>query len=272
MKKSRILLITLALGLILSACVKEQALPDLPPSQSMVLEVDNIWVQSPVAEAFKTGIPQSNFVFAAANVYWWNIVLTVQMVVPVAAYLESFNHDPVWDRSALAWVWSYSVPVNNTTYTAELFAETKNDEIHWSMYISKEDGFTDLLWFTGTSRNDNSSGTWIIHKDPNSAVKDPAESIPFLEIIWTANDTGITDIKYTNIEDNSQENGSYIQFGKADDPVYDAYYDIFRVWQENLVSIKWNSTTHEGRVLSMEHFLDPYWHCWDEFFQNIACE
>lgn len=272
MKINKIILITLALGFILTACVKEQPLPDLPPSESMVLEVDNIWVQSPGADAFKTGVPQSNFIFAAANVYWWNIVLTVQMVVPVAAYLESFNHDAVWDRTSLAWVWSYTVDVHNTSYTAELFAESKTDEVHWSMYLSKEDGFTDLLWFTGISKNDGSSGSWIIHKDPDSSVKDLAESVPFLEIVWNANDAGITDIKYTNIEENSQENGSYIEFGMLDDPVYDAFYDIYRVWEENMVSIKWNSSTHEGRVLSMEHFQDPYWHCWDELFQNKACD
>ncbi len=272
MKVLKIILISLTLGIISSGCVKEQPVPDLPPSQSFVLEIDNIWKTSPAPIENSGILSKSNFVFAAATIYWWNTVLTVQMVVPFAAFVESFNHEPIWDKTAQSWVWSYSIDIHNTTYTAELFAETVTDKVNWTMYVSKTDGYTDFLWFTGTSQTDNSSGSWTINNDPDSSNKDDGSIIPFLYIQWNINDDGTSEITYTIIEEESADNGNYIKYGIIDDPDLNAFYDIFRIWEDNVVSIKWNTTLHYGRILSMLHFQDPYWHCWNESQENIACE
>ena len=102
--------------------------------------------------------------------------------------------------------------------------------------------------------------------------KEDPVSIPFLDIQWSVNQDGTSEIKYTNIEVGSTDNGNYIKYGKVDDPDLDAFYDIFRTWEDNVVSIKWNTSLHHGRVMSMKHFQDPYWHCWNEFYENISCE
>ncbi len=272
MKEIRIIIIVITLGIFSSGCVKEAAVPDLPPKASLAMEFDEIWATLPAPEAYTKITPPSNFIFAAASIYWWNAILTIQMAVPVAAFSESFNHDPVWDKSSTSWVWSYTLDFQNTSYTAELFAKSETDKINWSMYFSKEDGFTDFLWFSGTSSMDNTSGLWTINKDPDSNIKDPDKTTPYLEIEWNVSEDGIPDIKYTSIEAKSVNNGSYIHYGKISDPDYDAFYDIYRVWEENLVNIKWNTTSHKGRVLSMADYQNPSWHCWDESFKNIACE
>lgn len=272
MKEFRFILLILTLGILSSGCVKEDAVPDLPPSGSMIMEIDNIWKDSPSPGTYPSGSPQANFVFAATNVYVWNAVLTIQMAVPVAAFLESFNHTPEWDKSTSSWVWSYTVDLPNTSYTAELFGESKTDEIHWSMYISKTDGFTDFLWFTGISAMDNKSGSWIINMDPDDNLKDPEIGLPFISIQWSKTGDDIAEISYTNIEEESVNNGSYIKYGLTGDSDLNAFYDIYRIWENNTVNIKWNTSTHFGRVLSMAHFQDPYWHCWTETFANIVCE
>ncbi len=271
MKELRLFTIAFALAILSSGCVKEQPKPEIPPSSSFVMEIDNIWTVTP-APLTKTGLDtKSNFIFGAGTIFWWNTILSVQMVIPVAAFMESFNHDPVWDKTALSWVWSYSINVQNTSYTAELFAEIIDDHVNWAMYISKSDGYTDFLWFTGISNTDNSSGAWVINKNPEG-IKDDIVSVPYLDISWSKNEDGTSEITYARVEPGSADNGNYIRYGITDDPDLDANYDIYSAWEDNQVNIKWNTTLHYGRVLSMTHFLNPYWHCWDENFDNIICE
>jgi hypothetical protein len=273
MNKLRLLLIIFTLGIISSGCTKESAPPDLPPEGSFVMQIDNMWDDgSPGPIEASMTESRTNFIFAAANVLWWNAVITVQMAVPAASFLESFNHEAEWDRAGKEWIWTYSFDLNEYTYTAELHGKTGDDGINWSMYISKSDVYTDFLWFTGISATDNKSGTWTLNKDPESIVKDEMDTIPFIEINWSVDDDGTAEIKYTNIEENAANFGNYIHYGRTDDIDLDAFYDIYKSWEDNLISIKWNSTENYGRVLSMPHFTDPYWHCWDEFLRNIACE
>ncbi len=272
MKKIKIFLTIITLGIISSSCVKHQPAPELPPPGSFVMDIDGMWKNSPEPVSYSGILPRSNFLFAASNIYWWNTVLTVQMFIPVAAFLESFNHEAVWDGTTKSWIWSYPWSLFNDFYEAELHGKVNNDEIEWSMYISKTDDYTDFLWFTGISKTDNSTGTWTINKDPEDNIKDPGNSLPFLNIQWDINPNGTSDITYTNIMEDSADNGNFIRYGKVDDTDLDAFYDIYKTWEDDLINIKWNTTTHYGRVLSMLHFTNPYWHCWDEFFENIACE
>lgn len=272
MKELRFILIIAALVIISSGCTKEDAVPDLPPQGSMVMQIDNFWEGSPSPVTIETETPHSNFLFAAGNVYVWSTVLTLQMAVPVAAYRESFNNEAVWDRSAKEWVWSYDIDFNTTTYSAELHSNTSGDSVNWEMYISKSSGYTDFLWFSGVSNTANTAGSWTLNKDPDNIIKDVDENVPFLVIEWAIEENGTTELTYTNIEESSANNGNYIKYGKLGDPDLDAFYDIYKNWDEEIISIRWNTTDHYGRVLSMTHFQDPYWHCWNESFLNIACE
>ena len=49
-----------------------------------------------------------NWGWAALNVAVWSSVLKLTLAIPVAAYLESFNHEPVLQADC-SWLWSYSV-------------------------------------------------------------------------------------------------------------------------------------------------------------------
>ena len=282
MYKLRFLIILITLGIFLSSCTKEDIAPELPPQGSFVLEIDDIWKdQVPEPAAMSPGMPESMkalsallgafFVYAAASIFWWNTVLTAHLFIPSAAFLESFNHEAVWDRPSGTWNWTYDVDLPLATFSANLRAETSGDIVKWSMFISKSGGYTDFLWFTGESNVNNSSGWWTINKNPEG-IKEDEFGIPYIDIEWNINTDGTSDITYTNIEPESAENGNYITYGIVNDTDLDAYYDIYRKWEENEVNIKWNKELLYGRVLSMNHFQDPYWHCWNQLFKNIACE
>ncbi|MCX6223694.1 MAG: hypothetical protein NTV01_02915 [Bacteroidia bacterium] len=261
MKSLRIILVSCMIACIFASCKKENVAPALPPEGSMVMKFDGFWSGTPKS----VSVPKSNFLYASLNVSWWNLVLTVQLSIPVATFIESFNHQPVWDGGLDVWIWSYQVPVGSDIFTAELHGKDNGDEVNWNMYISKTGGFTDFLWYSGVSRKDNTSGTWYLNKAPENPTD-------YLQIDWNNNSDETADIRYQNVIPGANENGSYIKYGIVGDLPLNSYYDIFGHTDSRLINIKWNSTSHAGRVMDQKYFTDSNWHCWDELFINTNCQ
>ena len=83
------------------------------------------------------------------------------------------------------------------TYKARLTGQIRTSDVYWKMYIAKEGtgGFTEFVWFEGTSKLDGTGGQWIFNE---SSTDKPAGS---LQIDWTK--TGNINrhmIKYTYTE------------------------------------------------------------------------
>jgi len=208
-------------------------------------------------------IPGSHWGFAALNVAVWNTIITVTLAIPVAAFVESFNHEPVQQADG-SWMWSYEVTVAGVVYTAVLTARTSGPNVAWEMLLSKEGEYADFEWFTGLSNLVGTEGTWQLNLNPN----DPT---PLVGIEWHRSLTDETaDIQYTNIVPDGPENGGYIFYAIVDG-AFDAAYDIFNKGADNLTSIEWNRTTRDGRVMDEANFGDADWHCWDGNLQNADC-
>jgi hypothetical protein len=257
--------------LLLSACQQNgssdnnasDSPPDLPPQYSLSVNAD--FPQNNTTQAAGTVTIQStgNYANAAANVLVGNAILVGNLLIPVAAFLESFNHFPTL-RSDNTWVWSYAVRYAGVIYTAELHAQVDGDNVYWDMYVTKPGEYLDFNWFSGVSARDGSTGTWTLRKDPTDA-KD------YLYIEWThdkSSDTGTA--RYTNVLEGGSENGSYIYYGTTTDQSYNAFYNIYSVSADNLVQIQWNRSSHAGRITNPAHYTDSDWHYWDENLQDIA--
>ncbi|MBI4931320.1 MAG: hypothetical protein HY841_11195 [Bacteroidetes bacterium] len=247
------------------SCKKKDPELTLPPSSSMAIEVGNFWDGTAKLAGTATDTTKSNLIFAGTNVLVWNVILTVGLAVPVASFAESFKHQAEWNKKSKDWVWSYSVPVGNDSYSCKLHGKEDGDNVNWSMHLSKDGGFSDFIWYTGTSKKDNTSGVWTLNDNPTNKT-------PLLQIDWTKNSIGTCDIRYTNVVPGGAENGGYINYGIASDPVYDAYYYIYNKGQNNLTSIKWNRSSMAGRVLDQFHFSDSQWHCWNTVLVNDTCQ
>lgn len=260
MRTFRIIMASLVITCISASCIKENTPPAIPPEGSMVMKIDGFWNGN--LKSFT--LPNSNFLFAAGHVFWWNTVLIMNLAIPAATFVESFNHDPVWNGASREWIWTYSVTVGSDDYTAELHGKISFTQVNWSMYISKTGGFSSFLWFTGTSRIDNASGTWNLNRSPEI----PTE---FLRIDWVQETGGTVKITYLNVIPEAAENGSYITFGTTGEPLLNAFYDIYGKAEDRLINIKWDTVSHAGRVKAPEHFMDPEWHCWDDQFLNADC-
>ena len=206
---------------------------------------------------------RSNWLFAALNVGFWNLAGFVGLAVPVAAFVESIKQTPVKQPDG-SWIWTYSITVQGVTYTAELHGKYIDSGVRWDMYITKENEYTDFLWYYGESNSGSTQGYWVL-KDKPSNPND------LLRIDWhrdPANETG--DIKYTNIVPGGAENGGYISFTVTKGQDFDRSYIIYNKGKNETTDIEWSSITKAGQVKDSVHFGDSNWHSWDSNLNNTT--
>lgn len=261
---------------IFSACEKDDPTapengtpPDVPPVSTFQMDFSDFQTQGTgkiLHNGHEIMLTKLNWGWAAANVFVWNTILTINLIVPVAAFVESFNHEPVQQADG-SWLWTYSFTAGGLLHTAHLTATTDIGFINWKMLISKENTYTDFEWFTGRSNLVVTAGTWTLNAKPT----DPT---PLLDILWHRNPTsGSSDIRYTNIIPNHEENGAFIQMAVTPDSVRDASYQIYSVTNNNMTNIEWSRTTKDGRVSDAVHFGDTgEWHCWNNTLDDIDCQ
>jgi hypothetical protein len=238
--------------------------PTIPPQSSMIIN----FAEFP--DTAKDNLPDNsiltkrNWGWAAYNVAIWNSVLTLTLAVPVAAFMEAFNHQAVKQPDG-SWLWQYSVSIGEALFTAKLFGKTVTEGVEWKMLLTKQGEYTDFEWFTGFSDLSATSGNWTLNNEPNSPV-------PFLYIVWHRNTTeGTADIKYTKINSTLPGNESYIFYGKTNEVLHNRFYQIFSAEDNRMVDIKWNYEQYFGQVKDPIYFEDENWHCWDEKLDDISC-
>ena len=242
--------------------------PIVPPIETfqMAMETDmNTSETNPDTASAPTDTTYKNWFHSGINVFVWNVVIGVTMIVPVAAYAESFNHTPEWIRKEKKWLWEYDVTVANIVYTAQLYGKTDGDYYDWEMYLSKAGGFQSFLWYEGRSKIDGTSGEWTLNQTPNSPQN-------FLQMDWNRNSSAtVADVKYTNIIPGGAENGGYIHYGKNVNTDFNRFYYIYNKGQDNLTEIEWNADAKNGQVKDPKKFGETDLHCWDKFLLDSEC-
>lgn len=279
------LLLILFVVALTSGCADVSEAPTIPPVKTFVIpfedfqsndtnglvsvpgsQVQTTPLSSPIDE--QTLVPltgnQSNFNYAAGTVLIWGAILVTTLAVPVAAFCESFNHTPVQQPDG-SWIWSYSVVVGDSIYSAELHGQFIPQGVHWDMRISKEGEYEDFLWYYGENDLPATEGFWILKHSP-------AVPNDLLQIDWSRNiSAGTHAVRYTNIVPDGPLNGSYIDTQYTGGIPYNHIWDLYNKNEDNHTYIEWSSTTEEGRVKSLNHFGDDDWHCWDSDRMNIEC-
>jgi hypothetical protein len=240
--------------------------PQLPAPATFVMPMDDNFDEFTEDQIHDRGA--GNWVHAAANVLVWNTILTANLIVPVAAFHESFNHPAVYQGYGV-WLWEYNVTDGNgVTYHAKLYGELlATEEVKWDMYISQVGGFTNVHWYTGITAWDQSYASWTLNFNPNNPQ-------PFIGIQYQRdNGAGVASIRYTNIIPGNVGNGGYIEYreGAYNGGLYDRAYDVYKIEIDNLMEINWNDAARYGRVKDFEKFGNTDWHCWDGLLQDTQC-
>ncbi len=256
---TKITLILLLSAMILNTSCnkKNEEAPEIPPESTFKMDFTD-FNNSNKSMDTTTG----NWAHSAANVGIWNLIVTVNMVIPVAAFREAFNHEGEYQEDG-SWIWSYTV----SNHTASLHAKLDGDYVLWEMYLTKSGVYSDFLWYTGKSKIDGTSGTWSLNQSPT------VNPNGYIDITWNRDvNTGTADIKYTNVISGGAGNGGYIHYGKDPSLALDAYYNIYAIELDNLTEIEWNITDKNGRVKNPNHFNDSEWHCWTTTLEDTTCQ
>ncbi|MFK7904177.1 MAG: hypothetical protein AB8B69_03585 [Chitinophagales bacterium] len=255
------LLSILLLFAAMSACTKENngIQPDVPAMTTMVMEFDDSITGGKTASSTK-----GNHNAAALQIGVWNVILTLNLAIPVSAFSAITNESPNFVEGT--WMWDKDFNVGLIGHNARLEGTVVGQNVQWEMYISKDNAYSDFLWFTGTSAIGNQSGQWLLNTSPNN-------STPLLQIDWEVNNAGTTQISYTNIIPGHKDNGGFIEYGITENnAAYDAFYTIYHTDDNFQVDIEWNRNTKEGRIRNANFFSDDSWYCWSSSFQNVDCE
>ncbi len=272
MKKQLTLILILSLfSGILSNCKKDKGEPPvLPPQESMSIDFSNFESQKKSADLIpgQKGTENSNWEFAATVAGLWRVIINTTLIVPVVSFKLAVNQTPVY-VTGKTWQWSYDATVASVNYKARLTGEIRTSDVAWKMYITKEGtgGFSDFLWFEGTSKLDGTGGQWILNQSPQA----PAS---ILQIDWTKSGTSVGKIVYTYIKNGDTFNTSYIEYGLMANTLDVYYYTIhyFNGAKFSDVNVEWNSTTYNGRVKSQDYLGDNAWYCWDSNKVNVLCQ
>lgn len=269
----KLLAIPFFLGILFTSCNSDEVNdpvgepPEMPPISTFQMDFSPFIATVPLAKSSKVDTTnKTSWAWASLNGAVWQTLIAVGMAIPVAAFTESFNHDPQQTEDG-RWLWTYQFSIlGGVMHTASLYGSVDNDGVTWEMYISKENFYQNFLWYSGHSDIFASVGTWTLFTEPNNPT-------PLIGIEWERNKEDSTgSIKYTNIIPNGPENGGYIYHGVTADLDYDAFYEIYNKGKNNVIRIRWNRQTHEGRVQDNQHFGNEEWHCWNSNLENIDCQ
>jgi hypothetical protein len=248
--------------LTVGGCNDVSEAPTIPPEETFVISFEDFQETNGLT-TLATG-NQSNWNYAAGVVGGWSIIIRVELAVPIAAFRASFHNIPLQQDDG-SWLWSYSVNIDGSIYTAELHAQSITEGVHWAMNISKEGEYEDFLWYYGECDLPATEGFWILRRSP-------ADPTDLLQINWSRNiSTGTHAVRYTNIVPDGLENGGYIDTRYTDGVPYNHIWDVYNKGEDNHTYIEWSSTTREGRVKDFKLFGDDDWHCWDSDRLNVTC-
>src|SRR5512140_3510589 len=139
-KLTSVLLITALIAVFFQCCKKTtDNAPSLPPANSMTIDFSNFTAKKKAMDISNQGtntLTNVNWFLASTTAGFWNLILTINLVVPVAAFKAAVDNKPVL-LSDKKWQWSYVANAVGATYNARLTGEIRTSDVKWEMYISK---------------------------------------------------------------------------------------------------------------------------------------
>ena len=268
MKKERfkvlkaIIVILVLILIVFSSCEKEDegSPPQIPDISTFQMDFDDWPTHADTVLKNLSAIQQTtyqNWLTGVVEVTIWNLAVAATMYLPVASFVESFNHEPVYHTDGKYWTWSYNFNYKGL-HTAELRGYYIPDSVVWEMRVDN------ILAYEGKVHSDGKQGYWMLKRQLS-------DSYYWLQIDWQRENETVGEIKYTNIVPTDSLYNGYIHYG-ATNGTLNRFYNIYKPIADKLVQIEWNYPDHQGRIKNEIVFQNQEWHCWDELLRDVACE
>jgi hypothetical protein len=258
-----VILMVIGALFITTACEKdpEGERPELPSVKALFMSYDDFNEDLVVTKSAMAS--HENYIFAYSSVlFWQSPSVTLTMALPIAAYGYALTQESEY-LGDNTWKWSFDFQWNEVTYVVTLTASRMNNE----EFSIKMDVALDSLpnlgvkWFDGVVRYDHTHATWSIYKEGTLAVVDAEMNYDF--------EAGSGDLKYTYVEPEKEETGSYILYEYEEEAAdYNASYTVSA--SAGTTEIEWNTSTKAGHVSNEAYFGDTGWHCWDSLTNGLV--
>lgn len=253
-----VLVLTFGLIFTFTACEKNPEVMELPPAESLKIDFSTF---PEGVDAKKSVEITNNWFYSAANILVWNTVVSLNVALPIVAYAEAFNHDPIYlgDES---WEWAYDVVSGGITYGVSLVG-ARIDNQTFSMEMNISGPLSSFTWFTGVVRYDHTEAVWTLRHTP-------AAPVDYLTVTYTRGlEPGVYTTKYEVIDPANDLYEGYVEYGYNAEADMDAHYTIST--NDAAIYIEWNIETSAGRVMAESQYGDALWHCWDTQLYDIDC-
>ncbi len=254
-------MLTVTLFFLATSCDSEPKgeRPELPAAELLFMDYSDFNEEPGMMKGSEAS--HTNFIHAYGSLLFWHSpAITIYTALPVAAYRVALAQETEY-KGDNTWEWSYEVPLGETTYVVTLTASRINNEefsIEMDVALASLPSLA-VKWFDGVVRYDHTRATWTIYKEGAVAVVDAVMEMNF--------ETEAGALKYTYVEPEMEETGSYILYEYDPDEVFDAAYTVS--WSAGMTEIEWDITTKEGHVKDEVKFGDTNWHCWDSFANGL---
>jgi hypothetical protein len=193
--------------------------PELPPVESLFMSYADFDEQPGVTKSALASY--ENFSYAYSSLLFWHSSpsITLTMALPIAAYGYALTQESEY-MGDNTWKWSFDFQWNEISYIVTLTASRENNE---EFSVKMDVALAELpnmgiKWFDGMIRYDHTQATWTIYKEGTLAVVEGEMNYNY--------ETNAGDLKYTYVEPEKEETGSYILYEYDQEALYDASYTV----------------------------------------------
>ncbi len=205
---------------------------------------------------------QLHFGAAALSVLTAQLVTVLHLAIPTAVFGAAANNTPSFEEDN-RWHWRYSASSGGQLWTAHLSGAVDGNLVSWDMRITAPNSnppLDEFLWYGGTSRTDETSGTWRFY-DPQN----PSGSSEVARVDWTHESADVHGVTIT------------VTGGETIGDVLSADHDgnaRFVTWTDasrgETVEIFWDAATGEGYIIAPA-LNGGVMACWDSAQQDVPC-
>ncbi len=252
--------------------------PVLPPDESMTVDlsvfndgevmIPEIPVPDGEAQPGPGGTPPAagrNFTNAAARVVTINTAIVSALVPPAGLFSLAKETEPV-EQDDGSWLWSYSLTYDIFAIDARLIGVPDGIRTHWSMRISSENPILpveDFEWYTGTSTETNTSGSWQFFD-----MFTPGEINPTVRLDWSVEALKMNaELTIENIDTRSDYLGDVLLYSATPNTASMSFEDVS---EDETWDIGWDIGTGAGSI-TVPKYNSGEKACWDAQKQDVQC-
>lgn len=212
-----------------------------------------------------TPVSKENYTNAAARVAAINSSIASALTFPAGLFKMARENDPVPQDDG-SWLWSYSATYEFIKVDAKLSATEQSDMTYWSMKVSVDNPImpvVDFEWYTGTSTQTNTSGSWQFFD-----VFAPTEHNPTAKIDWLVEPlTAEADLTIENVDTRTEHVGDVLLYNVNPETASMSYKDVS---EDQIWDIVWSVETGAGRI-TVPGYNNGEKACWDADRNDVVC-